>query len=338
MVTDTPIFKDNKIIRVVANSRDITQLNILRKELEYTKKINERYHSELNLTRTKQLESDIIADDLVTKKIVDLAIHVANVDSIVLIQGESGVGKGVFSKLIHDNSRRKENTFVKIDVSAIPENLLEAELFGYEKGAFTGANENGRIGLIEFANGGTIFLDEIGEMPLSMQTKLLRVIQDRKIVRVGGNKEIPIDIRIIAATNKNLKSMIQDKTFREDLYYRLNVVPIVIPSLRERKKDIFPIIMKNLKKFNDKYNLQKNIQPEALDLLIRYDWPGNIRELENMIERLIVTVKNNSISITDIPLKINDNNLKKQKKYLHDFDESLSYREMMDKFEKNIFA
>ena len=335
MVTATPIILNGKITHVVANSRDITQLTILKKELDYTKQMNDRYHSELEIQRLAHKDLDIIAEDPSTKSVIDLAIHVANVDSVVLIQGESGAGKGVFSKLIHDHSQRKDQPFVKIDLSAIPDTLLESELFGYEQGAFTGANEKGKIGLIEFANGGTLFLDEIGEMPIALQTRLLRVLQDRKVVRIGDTKERPVDVRIIAATNKNLETMVTEQNFREDLYYRLNVVPIRIPSLRERKLDIFPLIMKVLEKFNKKYHLEKRIDPDALDQLIAYDWPGNVRELENIIERLIVTVRENTIRPEDIPSKIKTNDIEKQLFLGNAY--ALPYKEIMDQFEKQLF-
>lgn len=260
IATGTPIFEDGEIIRVITNSRDITELNNLKRELSQAHQLAEKYQSELEFLRLEQMKTeDVVVHSPEMKKIVTLATRVAPVDSTVLIQGESGVGKGVFSKLIHNNSRRKNGPFIKIDCGSIPESLLESELFGYEKGAFTGASKEGKIGLIELANGGTLFLDEIGEVPLNLQVKLLRVLQDREIVRVGGNSAIPVDIRIIAATNRELETMVKEKSFREDLYYRLNVVPIFIPPLRERKGDIQPLVVNSLDKFNRKYKFEKKL-------------------------------------------------------------------------------
>jgi PAS domain S-box-containing protein len=227
IVTGTPIFKDDEIIRVITNSRDITELNDLKRELTEAHQLAEKYQSELKHLRLKQIKmKDIVIHSPKMKKILTLANHIASVDSTVLIEGESGVGKGVLNKFIYNNSKRKNGPFIKIDCGSIPETLLESELFGYEKGAFTGARKEGKIGLIELANGGTLFLDEIGEVPLNLQVKLLRVLQDREIVRIGGKNSISVDIRIIAATNRNLATMVKERTFREDLYYRLNVVPI----------------------------------------------------------------------------------------------------------------
>lgn len=328
----TPIFKNGEIIRVVTNSRDISELNTLKKELQYANHIKEKYQSELELLRLEQMTSDeIIVRSPDMGKIVTLALHVALVDSTVLIQGESGVGKGVLSNLIHQNSKRKKGPFIKIDCGAIPESLLESELFGYEKGAFTGANKDGKIGLIELANDGTLFLDEIGELSLILQVKLLRVLQDREIFRVGGNKAVPVDIRIIAATNKDLEKMVKEKTFREDLYYRLNVVPIFIPPLRERKEDVYPFIINCLDKFNNKYKLQKRIQPQTLEVLIQYDWPGNVRELQNIIERMVVTTSSESIGLENLPSKIRNFNVEEH--HLPQLANLVTFKEAMDSYE-----
>lgn len=336
IATGTPIFKDGEIIRVITNSRDITELTDLKRELTQAHQLAEKYQSELEHLRLEQMKTkDIIMRSPEMKKIVALANRVASVDSTVLIQGESGVGKGVLSKLIHNNSKRKNGPFIKIDCGSIPETLLESELFGYEKGAFTGASKEGKIGLIELANGGTLFLDEIGEIPLNLQVKLLRALQDREIFRVGGKNPIPVDIRIIAATNRNLETMVKEKTFREDLYYRLNVVPIFIPPLRERKDDIQPLIMKNLDKFNRKYILQKWIEPEALECFIQYDWPGNIRELENIIERLIVVTNTEIIGLDNLPSIITKYK-KTKKEEIFDVGDSLAFRETMEKCEKKL--
>lgn len=304
MCSATPIFHNGVITRVVTNSRDITELNELKRELEKTKQMNEQYHSELEQWRLEQMNNDIVVRDSAMKKVMDVVFHVAAVDSTVLIQGESGVGKGVISHLIHQQSNRKNKPFMKIDCGALTESLLESELFGYEKGAFTSAHKDGKIGLIEMANGGTLFLDEIAELSLALQIKLLRVVQDREFIRVGGTKTIPVDIRIITATHKNLEQMVAEKMFREDLYYRLNVVPIHIPPLRERREDIYPLIVKNVNKFNKRYQFQKKIAPDALDAFIQFDWPGNVRELENMMERLVVTTVGETISMQHLPLKM----------------------------------
>lgn len=235
-------------------------------------------------------------------------IRAASSNSTILITGESGTGKELVARAIHSESRRKDMPFIAVNCGAIPDALLESEFFGYVKGAFSGANPNGRIGKFELANKGIIFLDEIGDMPLHLQVKILRVLQERKIVRIGSNQVIDLDIRVIAATNKDLKQLIKENKFREDLYYRLNVVPIHIPPLRERKEDIEPIAMKLIQNYNgmfDKY--VHTISPEAKEVLVNYTWPGNIRELENTIECMISLADESGILTRDnIPQSILD--------------------------------
>ncbi|MCI9597798.1 MAG: sigma 54-interacting transcriptional regulator [Firmicutes bacterium] len=231
-------------------------------------------------------------------------MRIANVDTTVLITGESGTGKGVLANLIHEHSSRASHNFIKIDCTAIPDSLFESELFGYEPGSFTGAKKEGKSGLIELANHGTLFIDEIGELPLRLQTKLLTVIQDKAFYRIGGNAPIPLDIRIITATNRNLEEMVAAHEFREDLYYRLSVVPIMIPPLRERADDIYPLIIHFLTLFNQKYQLSKKFAPKVLDYFTNYPWKGNVRQLENTIERLVVTTEANTIKPEDLPLAI----------------------------------
>ncbi|MBU5312793.1 sigma 54-interacting transcriptional regulator [Tissierella carlieri] len=300
--TGTPIFKNGELYRIVINSRDITELRDLKRGLEEAKLINKKYQQELDIisSKDKAKNSNIIYNSDKMDKIIDLALRVAKVDSTVLIEGESGVGKGVLSYFLHNNSLRYNKAFIKINCGAIPENLLESELFGYEKGSFTGANKDGKVGLIQLADKGTLFLDEIGELPLNLQVKLLNVIQNKELTKVGGTTTIPIDIRIIAATNRNLQDMVKNKAFREDLYYRLKVVPITIPPLRERKEDIPPLILNFLNRFNEKYNYNKKISPEAMKILLSYNWSGNIREIENLIERLVVTTNDDIINRQDI--------------------------------------
>ncbi len=229
--------------------------------------------------------SDIVGESKAIKDVIHFSNKIADSDSTVLIRGESGTGKELFARAIHNKSGRCKGPFVAINCGAIPDTLLESELFGYEEGAFTGARKGGKVGKCQLANGGTLFLDEVGDIPIFLQVKFLRMLQERSIEKIGGNKNIPIDIRVIAATNRNLEKMIENNEFRSDLYYRLNVIPIFIPPLRERKEDIFIIS----KSFMDKYSklLHRNVHdmtPQAKQILMDYAWPGNIRELENTIE------------------------------------------------------
>ncbi|RKD27320.1 Transcriptional regulator containing PAS, AAA-type ATPase, and DNA-binding Fis domains [Caminicella sporogenes DSM 14501] len=254
---------------------------------------------------------DIIGESISIKMVKDYAKKAARSSSTVLIQGESGTGKELFARAIHFYSDRRKYPFIPINCAAIPENLLESELFGYEEGAFTGAKKGGKTGKFELANKGTIFLDEIGDMPLHLQTKLLRVLQENMIERVGGKRFIPIDVRIIAATNKNLEKRVEEGEFRDDLYYRLNVIPLYIPPLRERIDDIPILAYKFLNKFN--YKLGKNIShisEEVLQFFKNYDWPGNVRELENIIEYAVNMASSNCISINDLPNRIKNKHVK----------------------------
>jgi two-component system NtrC family response regulator len=233
-------------------------------------------------------------------KTLNIAKKAAQTDVSVMIMGESGVGKELFSRYIHENSKRKEAALMAINMAAIPENLLESELYGYEKGAFTDATTT-KKGLFELANGGTLFLDEIGEMPLNLQPKLLRAIQEREIVRVGASKPIKIDVRIVSATNANLEQKVANGEFREDLFYRLNTVPLKIPPLRERKDEIEGIANATLKRVCVEYELgQKEFSQEAINELLSYDYPGNIRELISIVERAAILSEGNSISKEDL--------------------------------------
>lgn len=333
MASGTPIYSKGKISKVVINSRDITELNNIRESLILAENEKRVFKAELDILRQeKNLEDKFFTSNIKMKQILTLTLKIALVDSTVLIQGESGVGKGVLSKFIHDNSKRKNEAFIKIDCGAIPENLLESELFGYEKGAFTGADKEGKLGLIELANGGTLFLDEIGELPFNLQAKLLQVIQDRQFYRIGGKKRISVDIRIIAATNKNLEEMVKENTFRKDLFYRLNVIPINVPPLRERKEDIVPFVYKLIQKLNSKYNLNKTVSSEALNILQEYSWPGNIRELENIIERVFVTSLDEVIQPYDIPDNLFNDYLNNDSINIS----NLSLKKLLDNYEKKI--
>lgn len=300
-VIANPVFKeDGEIFLIIFTSRDITEIKHLREKIERNEALLKVYESELEELRSFQEPADIIAVSPNMRKIIRTINKIAGVDSTILITGESGVGKGVIATAIHNQSSRKTGAFIHINCGAIPETLIESELFGYDSGAFTGARKEGKKGLIEQANGGTLFLDEIGEMPLSLQVRLLKVIQERKVDPVGSTTSVDIDVRIIAATNKSLKKMVEEGTFRQDLFYRLNVVPIHIPALRTRPEDISYLIDYFLKKYNEKYGLANYFSLEAENALIHYDWPGNVRELENMIERLVVTAEQEEITMEDL--------------------------------------
>lgn len=326
------VISDGGIIRVISNIRDFDKI---KNELREAQNLAEKYQNELEFLRWEQSKTEeIIAESPEMRKVINLAIRVAKVDSTVLIQGQSGVGKGVLSKLIHNNSGRKDGPFIKIDCGSIPENLLESELFGYQRGSFTGAEKGGKIGLFELANSGTLFLDEVGEIPLNLQMKLLRVLQDKEIFQVGGTKAIPVDIRIIAATNRNLEEMVEQKIFRKDLYYRLNVVPIKIPPLRERKEDIKPLIEYCLSKINNKYHLNVQIEPMALRYLLNYSWPGNVRELENVVEYSIVTANSDIITKEDLPENLKKNFANHNYEYLP--TDNISYKEAINLLERKL--
>ncbi|QGP91572.1 Anaerobic nitric oxide reductase transcription regulator NorR [Neomoorella glycerini] len=306
LITGNPVFtEEGTIARVVVNIRDMTELNRLQAELEQNRDATARLTTELNELRARLLETEkIIFKSKQMERIVEQAIRVAHVDSTVLLTGESGVGKEVIAKIIHRTSPRHNGPFVQVNCGAIPENLLESELFGYEEGAFTGATRGGKIGLLECANGGTVLLDEIGEMPLNLQVKLLRILQDQQLFRVGGRKPIALNIRIIAATNQDLRQLVAEKRFRQDLYYRLNVVPIEIPPLRERKEDILPLARAFLQKYNQRYGLNKQLGEDVFAAFISYTWPGNVRELENLVERLVVTTEEKVITCKSLPAYI----------------------------------
>jgi PAS domain S-box-containing protein len=315
MVTANPIINGaGEIVRVVSISKDITDLHQLEQELENTKEMMEKYEKELSELRKVNLDDyEIIGNSKAMQGLLQLATKVAAVDSTVLILGESGVGKELVAKLIHGESKRRDGPFIKINCGAIPETLLESELFGYDKGAFTGANREGKPGLMELAHKGTLFLDEIAELPLNLQVKLLRVLQEQEIVRVGGVKPIKVDIRIITATNRDIEQMVEEGTFRRDLYYRLNVVPIPVPPLRERREDIPALVHHFLQRFSQKYSRSRQITTEAMELLFNYSWPGNVRELENIIERIVVTSDSSQITVDDLPAELQHGDRKTKK-------------------------
>lgn len=298
--TGTPIFDpDGQMTKIITTSRDITELTSLQKQLEFVQNTLKQFES-IEISSSEP----IIASSRSMRNVMQLALRLASVDSTVLITGESGVGKGVIAKLLHENGARKEFPFITVNCGAIPESLIESELFGYERGAFTGSRIEGKKGLFEAAQKGTIFLDEISELPLNLQVKLLQVIQDREFTRVGGVNRISVDVRIISATNKDLHLLVKSGKFREDLYYRLNVVPINVPPLRERPEDILPLIQSNLEKYNNQLGENKTLEPAALAVLLHYSWPGNIRELQNIVERLILTTRDNLITEENLPVFI----------------------------------
>ena len=303
IVTGTPVFDENdEILLVVTNVRDITQLNTLRSQLEKSLRINSSIYQTLQehdgIEHT--LEKLVIKSQPMIQ-VVKKAIKVAGAETSILLLGESGVGKSMLAGIIHKMSPRKEGPFIKINCGAIPYSLMESELFGYEKGAFTNALHTGKAGLIEIAHHGTFFLDEVGELKLDMQVKLLEVLENKTFKKIGATQSTKIDVNIIAATNRDLKTMIKDGHFREDLYYRLNVVPILIPPLRERKEDILPLIINVLEKFNKQKKLKKSFLPETLDRLRKYDFPGNVRELVNIVERMIILSDGDKIVVEDLP-------------------------------------
>lgn len=340
LVSAVPIRdKNGRIKKVVNNVRDLTYLNNLESEKKKLEEKNELIKQELE---SLKLQNDptlsIIASSEEMNTVLDRALKVARVDSGILIEGPSGSGKEKVVELIHHHSHRSNEPLLKVNCGAIPDNLLESELFGYEPGAFTGANQQGKRGLFEAANNGTILLDEIGEMPLDLQVKLLRVIQEQEITRLGGTKPIPINVRIIAATNRDLKEMVQKGTFREDLFYRLNIIPIKIPPLKERKDDIIPLVYHFLKEINEKYGIKRQFSEDALNMFYLYDWPGNVRELKNFVERTALMSSNTEVTADDImnELQINNDPSVSQHPNQNEASISTSLKEKIEAYEKKI--
>ncbi len=310
LASGNPVFDDDgNITMVVTNVRDFTDMRRLSHQLEETKKLAEQYQSEVEKLRVQLFEhEDIVGESKQMQEVLELAMRVARVDIPVLITGETGVGKEVVAKFIHQNSERvSSGRFLRVNCGAIPEPLLETELFGYEGGTFTGADRSGRSGLFEAAEGGTIVLDEIGELSLNLQVKLLRTLQDFEITRVGGRKPKKIDVRLISITNRKLEEMVEAGTFREDLYFRINVVPIHIPSLKDRPDDILHLIHFLLLKFNRKHRKKAHFSRDVIERLLSYDWPGNIRELSNIIERLVAVTPRDEIVSADLPDSLRQN-------------------------------
>ena len=337
IVIGLPVFdEDGKIEYVVSyspTSKEITSLQqerirLLEKLEEYQQALSELQNEFGALKEGKKLVQG-------SGRAIESINKIKGYDVSVLFTGESGVGKTTYAKYLHDNGTRSGGPFVEISCGAIPENLLESELFGYKKGSFTGASAEGKVGLIEMANRGTLFLDEIAELPLKLQSKLLKVLQSHKIMRVGDTKEIEVDFRLITATNKDLKQMVAEGTFREDLLYRINVITIDIPPLRKRPEDIMTMTKYFVSKFNLKYAVEKNLSPDCIKALCAYRWPGNIRELENTMEHLVIMSEGDVIRKEDLPPEILGGDYS-DKKYFELGEKNLS--EMMRKYEKMIYA
>jgi transcriptional regulator with PAS, ATPase and Fis domain len=337
LMTGTPFLdKKGNVLQVLTIIKDLTELFVLREKLEDAEKEKVKYLSELknlkNDIKENKLQKDLISKSASMEKVIKLIEHVAKTDATILITGETGVGKEVVARTIYKYSKRASGPYIKVNCAAIPETLLESELFGYEKGAFTGAQQREKLGLFELANNGTILLDEIAEIPIKLQSKLLRVLQEREIKRIGGTSNIKVDVRVIAATNLNLEEEVRKGNFREDLYYRLNVIPIVLPPLRERKDDVSLLAYNFLDKFNKMYGKTKDFDITAIEVLESHNWPGNVRELENSIERLVVIGDESLITRNSI-ISI----LGKEK-----FSEGITstitgtLKEAVDQFEKNI--
>jgi PAS domain S-box-containing protein len=303
-LTGTPVFdKNGELFRVVVNERDITEITRLQEQLKENAALTEQFKQDILEKQIQETESRrIIAKSDNFRKIVQKAIKLARVNSTVLILGESGTGKGVIADLIHRNSSRSGHPMIRINCGAIPDTLVESELFGYEKGAFTGAGHKGKPGKFETADKGIIFLDEIAELPLASQVKLLKFLEDGVISRVGSTRSRQVDVRIIAATNRDLREMITGKQFRSDLYYRLHVVPLTVPPLRERFECLVPLVTHYLDQFADKYDKPRmTLSRDAVDALSAFPFPGNVRELINICERLVVMAADRQVRYEDLP-------------------------------------
>ena len=332
------IFAPSVTRRVLEENREITIIHENKNGKKLLTTGTPVYNSkqEISLIITVSREApggDIISSSQSMHNVMTLTKRLASVNTTVLITGESGVGKGLIAKQLHEEGNRCEGPFVTVNCGAIPDNLIESELFGYAPGAFTGSRSDGKKGLFEVAQSGTIFLDEISELHLNMQVKLLRVIQEREITPVGGVKPIPIDVRIVSATNRDLQDLVRQDKFREDLYYRLNVVPITVPPLRDRPEDILPLIQSNLHKYNENLRERKVLSSEALTVLLKYPWPGNVRELQNIIERLIITTNDDVISEENLPIFI-----KQEAETNANTKTDLSLAAAMEKAERDILS
>ena len=340
MVTGRPVFDSKKNIKkIIINARDITEIYDLTEELQKARENEKQYINRFSspLLGTDDSGQKILAISESMKNVLSLAEKVANFHATVLILGESGVGKEEVAKFIHENSMRKEKPFVVVNCGAIPDNLLESELFGYEKGAFTGAMQTGKQGLFEAAEGGTIFLDEIGEMPLDFQVKLLRFLESKEVRRVGAVDSKIVDVRVVAATNRDLFEMVQEGTFREDLYYRLNVVQIDVPPLRKRIDDIMPLASLFLNRYNKKYGQEKQLTYDLVKALEKHPWPGNVRQLKNIMENMVIVSNNEYLQTEDLPWNEKDkkNEMNRTIGSLVENDE-LGLNEAVEELEKRI--
>ena len=327
IVTSTPVFDDaGTIIRVVTNVRDMTEIQSLRSMLaESQKKIDQYSQMVESLTREAPGDAGSVLRSASMESLRERALKYAPVDAPLLITGESGVGKEVIANVVHRHSLRGKAPFLKINCGAIPEQLLESELFGYEGGAFTGARREGHAGLIEMAKNGTLLLDEIGELPLSLQVKLLRLVQNKEFFRVGGNRPLSTDVRIIASTNQNIEMLVEERRFRADLFYRLNVLRLHIPSLAERPEDIVPLTHYFLNKFNEKHKTDKKFSPAVYRAFEHHAWRGNVRELENIVERLVIVCSGSLVDLCHLPDEMRNTLPVSMEK---------SYKEALEDFEK----
>jgi len=311
LVTGTPIFDEAGNIRlVVTNTRDFPELKRLEEQLSILNEESRKANEELAFLRRQQAGGkQMLYRGDAMRNTMDLIHTVAQTDVTVLITGESGTGKELVANELYQHSARRDKPFIKVNCAAIPAELLESELFGYEEGAFTGARKAGKAGMFELANTGVILLDEIGDMPLPLQTKLLRVLQQRELMRIGASRSIKLDLRVIASTNKDLQEEARQGRFREDLYYRLNVVPIKLKPLRERREDIPYLADEFCRTFCKKYGKELHISDGGMEVLVEYSWPGNIRELENLVERIVVTTPDGVVSRSSVFAALNPDNL-----------------------------
>ena len=329
---------DFEIVREIAPYLEGSLVPREKTKMSHRSEVDREILEQYNQHNLEEAE-DFIATSPKMRNVLDEIMSVSKYDCNVLITGPTGVGKEKIANIIQKNSRRNMQPFIKINCASISPNLLESEFFGYEKGAFTGADSKGKIGYFEAADNGIIFLDEVGELPLDMQAKLLRVIQDGEFLKVGGTKPVKTDVRIISATNKNLEELVEARDFRRDLYYRLNVFPVQVPALDERKEDIPHLADSFVRKYNEKFGMNKYIDDEAKERLAAHRWPGNIRELENVIQRLLIASDNDAITVLDVVKELDEGLMRGvdfNKPSEQDGDEVIDLTKMVEAFETNI--